>query len=333
MIKKNIFIAAAILVSISLLLSACSASTAVEPDSVTLQSGWFLSTSSAGFFVADQKGMYAQENIDFTIFSGDYETDVIADLVAGNADFGICTSDSIISARLAGQDIVALASIFRQSPMVVMAFADSGIVHPQDLVGKTVGVISTEFDNTWDAQFLAMLKNADVDPDSINYVYLEEYVGANDLLSGRMDAASAMYTTNEPLQAGLDGYEMSQIYYIDYGINFYTELLCATGNFVRQNPDLVQRFVRTTFEGYQYAIENPAEAVEISLPYDENMDPELQALTMQEQIPLIDPGDAPLGYMVESVWQETQDILIDQGLISSTIDLGEAYTNEFVVDN
>lgn len=303
---------------------------AKEPDQVAIQFSWFHSAEFAGFYVADQKGYYTDENLKVTFVGGGPEADPVAEVLADRAMFGITAGDRIIRARAAAQDAVAVAAIFRSSPLVVMALANSGIQRPQDLAGKTVGVISPKMDTTWDIQFLGMLNKLKIKPTDLTFVPIEDYHGANELTSGRMQAASGFFSSNEPVQAQLDGHEITQIFYSDYGIEIYSNTIFTTDQIIRKQPDLVKRFIRATLKGYQYAIEHPEEVGDLTLKYDNTLDPDLQHATMQAQIPLIDTGDARIGVMDESVWQITEDALLEQGVIATPIDLKTAYTNEFI---
>ena len=319
----------AVLLAFSLVLTACGSGSATEPDKVTVQLSWFPTVEFAGFYVADQLGYYAEENIAVNLVAGSPDVDPVSEVAAGNAQFGLAAGDSILRAKANGQDTTAVAAIFRQSPMVAMALADSGIQRPQDLEGKTVGVISPTLDTTWDIQFIAMLHTLGIDENTMTFVPNELY-GAGDLTSGKMEASSGLFSTNEPIQAELDGYKFNLIYYSEYGVEFYNNLIFANSNFVSENADLVQRFVRATLKGYQHAIESPQDAVDQTVKYDSELDSAFELASMKVEIPLIDTGNAPIGFMDDAVWQNTQSILIEQGYLDTQVDLGTVYTNKFV---
>ncbi|MFZ5912327.1 MAG: ABC transporter substrate-binding protein [Chloroflexota bacterium] len=325
--KTSIFLA--ILIAFSLVLTACGSGFAAEPDKVTVQFSWFPTVEFAGFYVADQLGYYAEENLEVNLVAGGPDIDPVSEVAAGNAQFGLAAGDSILRAKANGQDMMAVGAIFRQSPMVVMALADSGIQRPQDLEGKTIGVISPTLDTTWDIQFIAMLHTLGIDENTMTFVPNELY-GVGDLTSGKMDASSGMFSTNEPIQAELDGYKVNLIYYSDYGVEFYNNLIFAASSLVAEDADLVQRFMRATLKGYQHAIESPQDAVDHTIKYASDLDPSFELATMQLQIPLIDTGNAPIGFMDDAVWQNTQSILIEQGYLDTPVDLNTVYTNKFV---
>jgi NitT/TauT family transport system substrate-binding protein len=328
--RKYILILPLVL-ALSLILGACQGGGQAAPkDEVTVQLSWFHSTEFSGFYIAEQLGYYEEENIAVNIVAGSPQIDPVDKIAEGEAQFGIVAGDGVIRAQKDGKDLIALAAIFRKNPLVVMALEESGIQKPEDLEGKTVGVVSPGLDTTWDIQFIAMLNMLDIDPGTMSFVPNEFFHGADDLLSGKMDASSGCFSTNEPIQAEIDGIDVNLIYYSDYGAEFYNNLIVANSDLIEENPDLIQRFIRATFKGYRTAIENPDVAAEQALKYDPNLDIDFQKSTMEVQIPLIDTGDAPIGVMDESVLEHTQQILLNQGFIDSPVNLNEIYTNEFI---
>ena len=319
-----------VLILLALLLQGCSLGASAPKDKVTVQLGWFHSAEFVGFYAADQLGYYNDENLAVTLLPGGPDVDPVASVVKDTAQFGITSGDSLIRAQSAGQNVIAVSSIYRKSPLIVMSLANSGIATPQDLVGKTVGVVSQGMDSTWDIQFIAMLKKVGVDPAGIKFVPNQEFHGAADLHTGRMVATSGAFSTNELVQAKIDGENITPIYYRDYGVEFYNNAIFVNAQMVSDHSDLVQRFIRATMKGYQYAIEHPKEAAAFTLKYDNTLDVAFQQATLEAQIPLLDTGDAPLGYMDADIWTNTQAILLDQGYIKSPVDLAKVYTNNFI---
>jgi NitT/TauT family transport system substrate-binding protein len=299
-----------------------------EPDKVTVQLSWFHSVEFAGFYVADQKGYYADENLAVTLKPGGADVLPAQEVADGKADIGVTGGDQLLIARSQGLPLEAIAAIFRQSPVALMALADSGIKTPQDLVGKRIGVISPNYDNNNDIQLLAMLRQAGIDQSKVELVVTEDY-SVGSLTSGAMDVYSG-FAMNEPVDARLRGIDVNLILPQDYGVSIYANVLFARQQTLGERSDVVQRFVRATFKGYQYAIEHPDEAGDLALKYDNTLDVAFQRASMQAEIPLIDTGDVPIGTMDSPVWQNTNDILLQQGLIKSPVDLNTLFTNKFI---
>jgi NitT/TauT family transport system substrate-binding protein len=326
-IRHVLFIVALLLVSG--LLTACNTSTPTpEPAEVTIQLSWFHTVEFAGFYAAEQQGYYAEENLAVNLVPGGFDARPWREVAEGRADFGVTGGNLLLMALSEGLPVRAIAAIFRQSPVALMALAESGIRTPQDLAGKRVGIISPEMDDGNDIQFLAMLRQLEIDESEMELVVIEDY-SVGSLTSGAMDVSS-VFSTNEPVGAELQGVDVNLIFPQDYGVLIYANVLFARQGLTEEQPDLVERFVRATLRGYQYAIEHPDEASDLTLKYDETLDSGFQRASMRAEIPLIDTGDAPIGTMDKAVWQSTQDMLLEQGFISSPVDLNALYTNEFV---
>ncbi len=299
-----------------------------QPDKVTVQLSWFHSVEFAGFYVADQKGYYADENLAVTLKPGGADILPAQEVADGKADIGVTGGDQLLIARSQGLPLKAIAAIFRQSPVALMALADSGIKTPQDMMGKRIGVISPAYDNNNDIQLLAMLRQAGIDQSKVKLVVTEDY-SVGSLTSGAMDVYSG-FAMNEAVDAKLRGLDVNLILPQDYGVSIYANVLFSRQQTLDERSDVVQRFVRATFKGYQYAIEHPDEAGDLALKYDKTLDVAFQRASMQAEIPLIDTGDVPIGTMDSPVWQNTNDILVQQGLIKSQVDLSTVFTNKFV---
>lgn len=297
-------------------------------DQVTVQLSWFHTVEFAGFYAAVDQGYYAAENISVTLKPGAFDIQPWRDVVEGRADFGITGGESLIIARSQGLPLRAIGTLFRRSPVVLIALQGSGIRTPKDMVGKRVGIISPNLDNTNDIQLIAMLSNAGIAKTAVDLVPIEDY-SIGSLTSGQMDVYSG-FATNEAVEAQLKGIAVNLIFPSDYGVTIYGNVLFCSEKLIREKPDLVRRFVRATFKGYQYAIEHPDEAAALALKYDPTLDLQFQKASMKAEIPLIDTGDVPIGTMDAAVWQGSQDILVQQRFIPAPIDLAGLYTNEFI---
>ncbi|MBI3150511.1 MAG: ABC transporter substrate-binding protein [Chloroflexi bacterium] len=325
---KYFYTAGILMIVLALFLSACSAP--APADKVTVQLSWFHGVEYAGFYTAIEKGYYAEENIEVTLNPGGPDINPVDEVQNGNAQLGITSGDSIIIAKTNQQDFVAVATIFKENPLAITSLAGDNIQKPDDLIGKTVGVYSLDLSNFFDLPFLALLSRTGLERDSMQYALIEDFQGANEIKAGHMDAMSGMFATDQQVMAQDAGDELNFIYYKDYGYDVYINTIFATDEFVSGNSDLVSRLIRATMKGYQYAIEHPEEVAALALTYDEALDLNYQQEVMKVQIPFIDTGDGALGSMNESIWKNTQDILLEFNLISAPIDLSSIYTNQFV---
>lgn len=330
--KKNFQVISILFVVIALFVGACgkTAAPAAPADKVTVQLSWFHGVEYAGFYTAVEKGYYKDENIDITLNAGGPDINPIDEVQNGKAQLGIISGDSLIIAKTKQQNFVAVAAIFRNNPMSITSLKSANILKPQDLVGKTIGVYSLDLSNYSDLSFLAFMSRTGLERDSMNYALIEDFQGANEIKSGKMDAMSGMFATDQQVMTQQAGDDLNIMYYKDYGVDGYINTIFTTEELAKSNPDLLTRLMRATMKGYQYSVEHPEEAAAFPLKYDNTLDLTYEQEVMKVEIPFIDTGNGPLGSMDENVWKTNQDILLEFKLISAPIDLSTIYTNQFV---
>ena len=294
------------------------------PDEVTVQLKWIHQAQFAGLYIADKKGFYAEENINVTLIPGGPEIteEIIPDLVKGDSDFAITSGDRLLQARSEGKPVIAIAAIFQKNPYVYLSLKESGIQRPQDLAGKKIMVAP-------DGELLhtALLGRLGIDSNDVELIpYTRDVVP---LTIGQIDA-HMVYRTGTGLAFDETEYEFNVIWVDDYGIRGYADTIVVTEQLVQQNPELVERFLRATLKGWRSTIENPDEAVDMTLQYDATLSRDRQARMMVVQTPIIHTGQCNIGWMEENIWQGLYDILLDGGAITRPINVAEVYTMEFL---
>ena len=245
---------------------------------VKLQLKWFPQAQFAGYFVAKAKGYYAAEGLDVSFLpSGD--ANPIKAVVGGAADFGTTWITDLLTQRAAGQKVVHIAQMFQRSGFTLVALKDSKINSVKDLKGKRVGVWPGG--NEYPA--IAVLKKygmtssldstaANPDVTAVTYPFDPALV-----FPDKVDAVSAM-TYNEVNQIVGLGYGLDKLKVInlaDEGVNlledliFTTEKVLADPNFKGSGlsgREVAARLVRASIKGWDYAVKNQAEAVNIVIP-------------------------------------------------------------------
>ena len=304
-------------------LSACTANIVTpEPDEISLRLKWLHGVQFAGFYVAEEKGFFEEENLSVTLNEGGLDFDEMTLVSTGQDDFGIVGGPQIVIARSEGVPIKAVATIFQISPSVYFALKESGIEGPEDFIGRRVVI------NPNDLKLPIMFDKLGLDIDRVNGVPpssdLETfYRGEGEVWTG--------YITNQVVRARLDGYELNVIFPSDYGIHEYGDCLITTDEMIEENPELVERFLRAALRGWRYAIENPAEAAVVTSHYSESPDEVFLSASMEVQIPLIHPGDHNVGWMRVDVWEGMHDLLMDQGLVEKPVDLDTVFSMKFLL--
>ena len=240
-------------------------------DDVTLQLKWVTQAQFAGYYGALEKGFYGDEDLDVTIKPGGPDIAPTQVLAGGGADVTVEWMPAALAAREKGLPMVNIAQPFKSSGMMLTCRKDAGVETTEDFPGKTLGVwfFGNEF------PFLSWMSQLEIPTDgSDNGVeVLKQGFNVDPILNGQAACVSTM-TYNEYWQiidAGLTPEELTVFKYEDNGVATLEDGLYVLEENLADPAfeDKMVRFVRASMKGWKYAEENPDEAAEIVLEYDE----------------------------------------------------------------
>ncbi len=303
----------------------------VSPQAVTLAMGFVPNVQFAPFYVAVEKGYFTEEGIEIEFDYG-WETDLLKLVGSDELQFAIASGDQVILARSQELPVVYVMNWYRRFPVCVMSLPEAGIEQPADLAGKRVGTPATYGASYigWRALLAETgLAEGDVELISIGYTQVAA------LSEGQVDAALC-YAMNEPVQMEATGQPVDVIYVADYA-NLVSNGLITNETSIRERPELVQGMVRASLRGLAYTLEHPDEAFEISLQHvpEATGDAEAEAVNraiLQKSVEFWQAGPGELGRSVEAEWRASQQIMAEMGLVGGDADVGEMFSNEFVVE-
>jgi NitT/TauT family transport system substrate-binding protein len=294
-----------------------------NPVKFSLPMGYIPDPQYAPFYVAVHKGYFADEGFEVD-FDYSFETDGLALVGAGEVPFAIVSGEQVILARAQEIPVVYILEWFQRFPIAVISKSDSGIEKTLDLRDRQIGLPGffgasyVGFAGLLAANGLSL---EDVEPSDIGYSQVES------LLTDQVEAVVG-YANNEPLQLEQLGEAVNVIYVADEA-DLVANGLIASEELVSKNPDMVAAFVRATLRGIADTIDDPEEAYEISKRYVEGLD-DSRKNVLEASIELWRADT--LGLTESESWQRTQDALLQIGFLDAPIEnLGEAYTNEFVL--
>jgi NitT/TauT family transport system substrate-binding protein len=291
---------------------------------VTLPMGYIPDPQFAPVYVAVAKGYFAAEGLEIE-FDYSFETDGLALVGTGRLPFALGSGEQALLARAQGLPIVYVAHWFQRFPVAVVSKAAAGIETPADLQGRRVGIpgfFGASYVGYAGLLFANGLTFDDVETEEVGFVQLEA------LLADRVDAA-VVYANNEPVQLASMGEEINVLYVADYA-NLVANGIMTNEQTVSNDPDLVRRFVHAFLRGLADTLAQPQEAYEISKQYVEGLDDDrIGVLAASLELWRAEA----LGRTDPAAWQETEQLLLDLGLLDEPLDdLEAAYTNRFVDD-
>ena len=297
-----------------------------EPRPITLAMGFIPNVQFAPYYVAIEKGYFAEEGIELTLDYG-MENDLVELVSANELQFAIASGDQVLLGRAGGRAIRYVANWYRRFPVAVSAI-EHDITDPKALEGKKVGLPGLFGANY--IGWLALAEAAGLDTESVEL----EAIGFNQvpvLAEGQVDAV-VVYATNEPLQLAAQGYEPSTIYVADF-IDLVANGLITNEETIKNDPELVQGMVRAILRGIQDVINNPDEAFEIVR--DEKWGTGIDDDSAETQRAVLEASlyfwrnDTP-GIVPASAWETSQEFMLNAGLLEQEVSLEDVYTNEFV---
>lgn len=320
------------LLLITPLLSACgSSSPTVEPQKVqtpvTLNLQWIPQAQFAGYYVALDKGWYAEEGIDLTIRPGGPDISAIDAVRTGSAQFGTSLFADIVVVSQQSNDLVSILQVQQSNGLLLLAKKDSGITTPADFLGKSVGV----WLGNWEAQFDALIAKEGIDPNAFTLV--SQGFSMDAFIKGELDVASAMIYNEYyvVLESGLRPEDITIIDYADYGLDFPGDVLFTSSKIAQENPDLCLKMVRASLKGWQYAIENQEEAADIVMKYDTGgvLNRAHQVSMMKEIAKLVQVNIRPVGYTDRNDVRRTIDTLYSYQILNSQVNPDLFFNNIF----
>jgi len=287
---------------------------------------WTPNTNHTGLYVAKDKGYYEEAGLDVQIIQpGEGTADQL--VAANKAQFGVSYQESVTLARLENVPVVSIAAVIQHNTSGFASVKDKGILTPKDFEGKRYGGWGSPIEK---ATLKALMDKYGGDVEKVDILT----TGATDFFAAsEKDVDFAwIFEGWTGIEAKLKGIELN---YVDLGkeneaLDYYTPVLITNEDNIKNNPELVEKFMEATSKGYESAIENPAEAAQILLDNAPELNPELVKAS-QEFLSTKYRDDADVwGYQKEEVWQRYTDWLYDNKLIESKIDVKKAFTNDFL---
>ncbi len=284
-----------------------------QPDGepVTLQLKWKHQFQFAGYYMALEKGYYTAAGLDVTIQPHTLNKSPVEMMLAGRADYAVTGSDIAIH-RASGDPVIALGAIFQHSAYAFLVRADSGIKSIEEFAGHRV-MLGT---GSQDAALQAALKSAGIKPSDITQ--LPSSFDVNSLIRGETDVFNA-YVTNEIFRMEHAGVAGHYILPINYGVDFYGDVLATTEKEVKQHPERVDKFLQASLKGWEYALAHQDEAIALIQERYNSQNKGYKHLAYEAHATreLIQPLLVKLGHMNPARWEHIRTTLEGLGFIKS----------------
>ena len=299
-----------------------------QPAKVTMQTNWRAQAEHGGYYQAVATGIYKKYDLDVTLKAGGPQIN-LPQLLAANAIDFMMGSDSFGGLNYVRNNVplVVVASIFQKDPRVLIAHPGQGNDSLAALKGKPILIASASRNNYW--QFLRA-----------KYGYTDDQIRAYTFNMAPFLADKSTiqqgFLTSEPLKAQKAGIKPVVHLLADNGYVSYATTVETRWQMVKEKPDVVQRFLNATIEGwYSYLYGDRSAANALIRKDNPEMDDEQLAYSHSKMLEygIVDSGDAlklGIGAMTDARWKEFTDTMVKAGVYPADLDLSKAYTLQFI---
>jgi len=288
---------------------------------------WLFNTSVVGDLYADVHGAFARHGLKVMVKEGGPERDAIKELELGYAQFGVASADQVIRAVAKRSPIVVIVQLFQVNPLQWVYRAnkltlDSPAALRSFGKGKTIGVTFGGNDETIMRTLLVKfgISEASVDLYSVRYDYTPFYEGKVDLWPVYVNAQGIIIQDKLEKAGERVGFFNPD----SFGVKFVANSVVSSQKMFSEQPDIVNKFRKALIEGWQEAVapENNEKAVSVLRQFDKDTPVEIIRKQLAATRGLIKPGpECVIGSIDIPAWKQTEQIMLDQKLISGPVDL------------
>ena len=286
-----------------------------QQDKLIFTPQWTAQAQFAGYYVAQEMGFYYKAGIDVEIVHPSVTQSAINRIRNNESQ---ATTLQLAQAMEIINDGIPLVNILQTSMNNAMVIVSSRGMNPLKQYGAKVGI--------WNAGFGQVAIGMSI-KENLNYRWIPFATNVNLFVSGAIDATLAM-SYNEYYQLVQTGIELSDenVYrFRDHGYNIQEDGVYVTREFYEKNKDLAERFAVASRQGWEWAIQNPEETLEIVMMYVQKehiaTNRVLQKLMLDEVLSLLkdrESGQYEFRLRPDMV-KQASDLMIENGMLDREV--------------
>lgn len=230
------------------------ASPAFSADKLTIMLDWFVNPDHGPIIIAQEKGYFAEQNLDVEIIAPADPADPPKLIAAGQADLAVTYQPQLHLLAHEGLPLKRVGTLIATPLTCLMVIDDGPIKTIADLKGKKIG---TSVGGIEDAVLGKMLGNYGLSMDDITLINVNWSLTPS-LMSGQVDAVQ-VYRNFELTQMEIEGIKGRCFYVEEEGIPAYDELIYIA-NSNSMDRDKLNRFMTATEKAVQYMVNHPQQS-------------------------------------------------------------------------
>jgi len=298
------------LVSIPALFALTSVAAVAQERKITFMLDFIALGRHAPWYVPIAKGYYKEEGLDVTVVPSKGTADVIKGVESGVAQLGFIDVPSLVAGGEASSNVKMVAVNYQKPPYCVFSLnPGANVTRPADMVGLEFGSSTASF--VWKIH-QAFMKMNGLDPSTLKVVNIDGAARVP-MLAARKVQAIDLFVMSEPaIRRAVKDAEVKCLLLGDHGLDIYANGIGVREDFLKENPDVVRKFIRAALRGWKDALDDPEEAARLQVQYVKALDPaviveELRIVRRLAVVPDTEKGG--LGVMNRDKMRRTVDFI------------------------
>jgi NitT/TauT family transport system substrate-binding protein len=302
-------------------------SVAFAQTPVNFQLNWTAGGPNAGFAAAVGEGYYKAAGLDVTIVQGNGSGNTAQLVASGRSQLAYADAVAVSQLIAKGAPMRIVATIYQSNPNSVNALKKTGIKSLADLKGKKVAVPA----GSSQAPMLPLLLKANgLKESDMTLVNMPVAAMVPSLLQGQVDAILGSMDAYQ-IQLEMQGAELDNFPFADHGVPTVSTSIFASNSFIKDNPDVLRKFVAASLEGWSFALDHPEKTIKHLKTLFPDLNEKLASAELAAITPLFCSGSAKyIGKAEDEHWTRTQALLSEVKLLPEGQDPRSYYTNEYL---
>lgn len=262
-------------------------SNALAAEGVRLCLNWAPGADHAPIYFAREQGWYADADVAVDLLPGGGSADALQKLAAGECEAAIADLAAVRVARASGQDLVAVMTVFSDSPFAFYSLGDKPVPSPADLAGKRVAGHATDPPRRlWHA----FARQHGIAEAAVTWVDLPNNAKVRALERGEIDVAANGFYHHHVEYLDAFGDRLRVLWWRDVGPNPVGNVLALSRRWLTGNAAAARAFARTTQRGYAACASEGAPCIQALVAANPHLNADRERAKWAAARPLVAPA-------------------------------------------
>jgi len=315
----------ALKITVAALAGVLAASDARAEERVEVRLTWKIKGEYAGLYMAEAKGLFAQQGLKVAIKQGAGGQAAMAALLQGQEDVVVAPGAYVLSSVAKGMPVKIIALYHPATPLALFSHADKPVRVPKDLEGKKIATSFDTFSNYIDV----FCKKTAIDCSTVSRVRVNIAMQQPMFMDRQVDAFGGYLDVDWPLLKAAAPDPLINIDLTKYGMTIPGLSIVTSDAVIAERPEVLRKFLAAVGRGTEMARDNVAEATDVLMKI---WDVAPNRAVVQEQIQstvdfIPKVPNRPVGWIDQNALLASLDILQETDRIEYPKPVEKYYTN------